>query len=371
MNVDTKIEQVSQQPASITLESLSVTNSELMQKIKQICVQRFCFYPHTWTSNCLKNISATDAKQILDHLFLEMAEGTFQSDPVDLLHRLSALIPLETVQQAVGSDAQAALKEAQEMFEQAKLYLQMSHKERPVTVQEWISRAIDLVVSTIESIITAFGVRDFFRPAENESHARANSEKISTLLRLFTMVTALILPLVGAVVGGWVVGGALLGIAALSLLWPYIKPKTTHLPANAENWTKQVQSSSTLIQGRRESLDAIASTLKMNRHVMLVGPSRVGKTLTAKAFVQAIARGDYPEFSGWTAFRINAADLIGQKASLLGGGNNILYKISETMGIQRDKILLIVDEIHMTCRNNEKMADQLKTFWMKAEIFRM
>lgn len=100
----------------------------------------------------------------------------------------------------------------------------------------------------------------------------------------------------------------------------------------------------------------------MNRHAILVGPSRVGKSLTAKALAQAIERGDYPELKGKVVFRINTTDMIGQQASYLGGGNNILNKISAAMGRHRNDIILVLDEFHMVCKNNEKIADQMKTF---------
>ncbi|CRX39141.1 ATPase [Estrella lausannensis] len=100
----------------------------------------------------------------------------------------------------------------------------------------------------------------------------------------------------------------------------------------------------------------------MKRHALLVGPSRVGKSLTAKAFAQAIERGDYPFLSGKTVFRINTADLVGHQASFLGGGNTILNKISDAMGRFRGDIILVLDEVHMACKEGEKLADQLKPF---------
>lgn len=183
-----------------------------------------------------------------------------------------------------------------------------------------------------------------------------------TLLHLFGIITPMLLPILGAANAGLLIGGILACIAALSAIWPFIKPKTTHLPANAENWTKQVQNGSFVAQGRKESLDAIATILKTNRHAILVGPSRVGKSLTAKAFAQSIERGDYPELKGKVIFRINTTDIADQKASFLGGGNNILNKISAVMGRHRNDIILVLDEIHMACKNKAKVSDQLKTF---------
>jgi ATP-dependent Clp protease ATP-binding subunit ClpC len=88
----------------------------------------------------------------------------------------------------------------------------------------------------------------------------------------------------------------------------------------------------------------------------------VGKSLTAKALAQAIERGDYPELKGKTVFRFNMADLIDQQASLIGGSNKTLNQISDAMGHHRKDIFLVFDEIHMACKNNQKMADQLKLF---------
>ena len=112
-----------------------------------------------------------------------------------------------------------------------------------------------------------------------------------------------------------------------------------------------------LAQGRKESLDEMANIIKMNRHPILIGSSYVGKTLTAKAFALAIERGDYPELKGKIVFRINTADLISQKAEI-----NILNKISEMMGRHRQDIILVLDDIHLAYKNNEKIAEQLKLF---------
>ncbi len=40
----------------------------------------------------------------------------------------------------------------------------------------------------------------------------------------------------------------------------------------------------------------------------------------------------------------------------------MLKNISSAMGRHRNDIILVLDEIHMACKNNEKIADQLKTF---------
>lgn len=339
---------------------LSDASVDLLQRLKEINTNYF--WSNRTLANQLKEVKPIELNKILNCYFLEMVEENCIQDPVQFLDRLADIIPFESLQEAVKDNVEDALKEAQGMLEEAQFYLQMSKEKTSPGIRVRLVAILDGIISIIESIITAFGIGDFFKPAESDLHADFKSQKIMMLMSLFSMITTTILPLLGAATGGLIIGGTLLAIAALSAIWPWIKPKPIHLPANAENWTKQVQSKSFVAQGRKESLDEIAAILKMNRHAILVGPSRVGKSLTAKAFAQAIERGDYPELKGKTVFRINTTDLLDQQASLLGGGNNILNKISAAMGRHRNEIILVLDEIHMACKNDEKIADQLKTF---------
>jgi ATP-dependent Clp protease ATP-binding subunit ClpA len=340
---------------------LSGESADILQRLKKLNAGYF-FRSDSILVNKLNVVEPVELANVLKCFFMEMVQEDRITDPVKFLDRLAAVIPLTKMQEAVQDDVEDALKEAKEMFEEAKLYLQMSHGNTSPSIRARLSSVLDGIISVIESIITAFGIGDFFNPAESETHASFKSQKIMMLLHFFSMITAMILPILGAAAGGLIIAGTLLGIAALSIIWPFIKPKTTYLPANAENWTNQVQNGRVVAQGRKESLDEIANIIKMNRHAILVGPSRVGKSLTAKAFAQAVERGDYPELKGKVVFRINTTDIVGQKASSLGGGNNILKKISATMGRHRDDIILVLDEIHIACKNNEKIADQLKTF---------
>lgn len=303
-----------------------------------------------------------ELKKILNSFFLEMIQENRMKDPIRFLDRLASVLPFAKLQEAVKDDVHDALKEAQSLFEEAKLYLQMTQTQPSPSIRVKLLAILESMITLIESIITEFGIGSFFEPSANETKANFKSQKIMLLFSLFTVITAMLLPLLGAALTGLIAGGTLLTIAALSIAWPFIKPKPTYLPAHAENWTKQVQKEILITQGRKESLDEIANILKMDRHAILVGPSRVGKSLTAKAFAQAVERGDYPELKGKTIFRINTADIIDQKVVLLGDGNNMLNKISAVMGRHRHSIVLVLDEIHMACKNNEKIADQLKTF---------
>lgn len=348
---------IPQDDLSSVLSEESIT---ILQKLKKINDSYF-FRPDKTLVNKLKVIEPVELTKVLKCFFAEMIQKDLISNPIKFLDRIATVIPLKKIQEATEDGTTNALQEAKSMLEEAKLYFQMSQGTSP-SIRTRISSILEGIISVIESIITAFGVGDFFKPAESDIHADFKSQKIMMLLSIFSMIATIILPILGATTGGLILGGTLLCIAVLSIIWPLIKPMTTHLPANAENWTKQIQNGSSTAEGRKESLNEIADIIKMNRHAILVGPSRVGKSLTAKAFAKAIERGDYPELKGKTVFCINTADIVDQKASFLGGGNDILKKISAAMGRHRNDIILVFDEIHMACKNNEKIADQFKTF---------
>jgi len=230
---------------------------------------------------------------------------------------------------------------------------------------DWCERVrgvLDSAILMLDNVIRAFGIADFFRAADSDLHADFKSQKIMMLLSLFSMLMTMLMPIVGLTAASMGIGGFFLVLFLLSLVWPYIKPMPHTLPANAENWTQQIKQGGFVGQGRKEAFDRIATTLKTGRHPILVGASRVGKSLTAKGFAQAVARGDYPELKGKVVFRINTADLLDQKPSFLGGGNNILQQISHAMGRHRKNIILVLDEVHMACKNNSTISDLLKTF---------
>ncbi len=331
----------------------------ILPELKSVITAKL-FNPSSAFTGKLQQMTALDLKELLNQFFIELLENDQITDPAVLLDRLASLISLDKLQEA--SDIKDALEEAKMLFEEAKVYLQMTEPATSPNIRALLLSILEGVASVIDSIVLAFGIGEFFKPAESDIQADFKSQKIMMLLSLFSMITTAILPALGAETGGRIIGGILIAIAALSAIWPLIKPMTTFLPANAENWTKQIRNGGFVAQGRKESLDEIATIFKTKRHAILVGPSRVGKSLTAKAFASAVERGDYPELKGKVIFRINTTDLLDQKASFLGGGNNILNKISAAMGRHRNDIILVFDEIHMACKNDQPIADTFKTF---------
>lgn len=341
--------------------NLSAESKEILQRIKKVHAGYF-FKNDKILVNKLKTIAPVELSQVLNCFFMDLHKQGKLGDPVKTLDRLASLLPLDKMQKAAKENVGDALQEAKSLFHEAKYYLNTTQGSLSPSLRTRLAAILEKITSLLDNIVVGLGIGDFFKPAESSVHADFKSQKIMILLSLFSMLTAMLVPLLGAVAGTLVIGGSLLAISALSIIWPMVKPRPTHLPANAENWTKQIQAGGFVAQGRKESLDEIANILKMNRHALLVGPSRVGKSLTAKAFALAIARGDYPELRGKTVFRINVADLVDQKASFLGGGNTVLKEIAEAMGRHRNDIILVLDELHMACKNKEKVGDLLKTF---------
>lgn len=345
---------------SPSIISLPGDSQDILERMKNISTDCF-FKSDKVLVNKFKNIEPLELSQLLHQFFVDSVKEKLIHDPVKFLDGLAEVIPLAKIQEVVKDDVEEALIEAKSMFEEAKLYLQHTDKNTSPSIKVRLTFILDGIISVIETLLTSFGIGDIFEPSESNLHADNKSQKILMVLSYFTILTSMI-PVLGAALSGLIVGGALLTISALSIIWPHIKPKTRYLPANAENWTRQAKQGALNIQGRKESLDEIANIIKMNRHAILVGPSRAGKTLTAKAFAQAVERGDYPELNGKVVFCLNTAELIGQKASFLGNANKILNKISETMGRHRDDIILVIDGIHIACKKKEKIADQMTFF---------
>ncbi|MEI8366502.1 MAG: AAA family ATPase [Parachlamydiaceae bacterium] len=336
---------------------LSDDSKAILQKIKNF-KPSFFFRHDAILESKLKSIQAVELTKILNRLFSDIAHGGVGGDPLKYIDKLATIIPMETLLRAVQGDVDEILQEAKCMFEEAKVYLATTRQTSP-PLRAHLTTLIDGTISAISGLVSAFGIGNFFNPPRNQFDADMKSQKIMTLLMLASTLVNMIAGIGGAM--GSIVSGIFLTIAALSLVWPMFKPIPSYLPAKAENWTKEVERQGFVAEGRKESLNEIANILKMDRHAILVGPSRVGKSLTAKAFAQAVANGDYPWLKGKVVFRINTTELLSSANSILAD-ETPLQQVSTAMGRHRKDIILVLDEIHMACKNNEKVADQLKTF---------
>jgi hypothetical protein len=282
---------------------------------------------------------------------------------------LAKVIPLEALQNAIRTQHPLhvnALQTAKEMFHEAKYYLETTESKASPGLRQRLAGIIDSLISILESILKAFGIADFFKASESALESEFKGQKIMMLVSLFSMTSAILLPLIGAELGAMILGGTLLGIAALSLIYPWFKPASSKLP-RAENWSQQFREGNLIVaEGRKGTMDDIARTLIASKnaktHVMLIGKTGIGKTETAKSFVQAVERGDYPELKGKTIHYINTAELLGS-TEMFSSANKILSQISEAMGRHRENYILIFDEIHIACQKSKDtvLSEQLKT----------
>lgn len=283
------------------------------------------------------------------------------------MSQLADIIPLKKLEKSLQiklPNLGDALESAKAMFKEAKYYLATSSHQVSSSLKIKLQKIFDVLITCLESIITAFGVADFFKSPENDMQANTKAQRIFMLVSLFGVLTAALLPLLGAVVTTPIVGGVILCLAALSIIYPHIKPMP-HKINKTVNWTRLIEEGKLIpSQANKKYLDAIAEAIITGKNVksnpMLFGQTGVGKTETVKAFVKAVKEGIYPELEGMQFFYINCADLVNGPGKLEGGSKE-LHKISEAMGRHRDKIVLIFDEIHVLCQaRSSVLADQLK-----------
>ena len=288
------------------------------------------------------------------------------------IEKLVELIDLKDIEKTLSPqgdfrEGQQAMREAQRLYETAKTFVEENRKSLPLGLRQHLVQALETLIHVLESFLSAFGVADFFQPSENEFHASYKGQKILVLLTLFSTVTAILVPVIGASLAGQLIGGSLLAIAGISLIYPHIRPAPSKLPLG-ENWTKQVKEGLlTVSQGRGAILNQMAETLLGNHrgakmYPMLIGKTGVGKTETAKAFAAAVERGDYPDLQGKQVIYFNCADLVNNKDSF-SSGNKSLENILREIGPHQEKYILVLDEIHLLCQKREEamLSDQLKT----------
>lgn len=299
-----------------------------------------------------------ELKQYLEKMCKELAQGA--EDPLKIVQKYADVISLDMLQGATQVDDALAL--AAGMLREANFYLEARGSLDP-SLQARLARVRDTLVSVLDNILAAFGIADFFKPADSAIHADFKFQKIMMLISLFTLLTATLLPMLGVTTGASIVGGCMLAIAVLSVIWPHIRPPLSRLPSG-ENWSEQVQSGAIWTSGgRKEVTTKIYHALKAKGHVLLTGPSGIGKTQTAQAFTQELENGEFPELAGKKVFYFNAAELV-SNSEMFSRKNEILKRIEEAMGNHRDDYILIIDEVHVIFQEHENnpFGDKFKTF---------
>ncbi len=310
----------------------------------------------------INSLTTAELQGLLDKFFKDWTQE--QDNPLDSLKALAKILPqeaLEAMTKRQNLSPWDAIAEAKLMCKEAKDYLDARSSISPTFYSVWLS-VFDTFIAFIDNFLSVFGVADFFKPSDGSvMQSELKFQKITMIISFFTLLTATLLPMFGVTTGASIVGGTILLIAILSVIWPHIRPTIPHVP-HAENWTQQVQMKNLWTSGgRKEFVADIAANLVAKKHTLLLGPSGIGKTQTVISFVEALERGEFPELSGKKVFYFNTADLVDTK-DLFSAGNNVLKKISEAIGRHREECILVFDEIHHAYDGKTPLGEQLKTY---------
>lgn len=295
--------------------------------------------------------------------------GSIQ-DPMKQMDAFAELIPLEKLQDVIRKQYPSftdALSDAKDKLSIAKAFLEKTKGPVSPTIKSQLFYCLDTLAYVLENILITFGVSELFKPADNEFHGKMKGQKIMTLIYFASFLTTILTAFLAPPLVSLLVGGTLLIIAVLSLIYPKIKPMPGELP-QGKNFSRMCRMGELkAVEGRKKTLDEIAKTLiesrSVKKHPLLIGKSGIGKTKTVEAFAKAIERGDYPELKGKQVFYFSTGDLVNQ-SEMFSSGNNILHKINEAMGRHRENIILVFDEIHEACKEKSEtaaMSEQLKT----------
>ena len=369
--------------ASLQNQLSTISPNALTHKVLQLLRHIPIGETKTELQQQFTTITPDQLHDVVTNILEEICNST---DVLPAVELLSELLPLEKLQEALPSSSPSArskkrpnhqaidaLQSAKEMYQEALYYLQKTDTALTPTLSSYISSICDTMIQVVENLLAAFGIGNVFKPPENEMHADMKGQKIMSLFHLFDLLSRSMTPLAGDVLTGMITGGTLFFIAALSLIYPFFRPTPAVLP-QGENWTKLYhQGLLAVSEGRKVISDAIYNALTHNqdrRHYpMLIGESGIGKTDSIRAFVQACARGNYPEFKDVPVFYFNTADLV-YCSEMFTGSNVILSKIKESLGQHAGKVLIVFDEIHSACKDNEYSAigEQLKTY-LDAGVF--
>lgn len=338
--------------ASCQSSPLSDNAKDILRELKGLQASRF-FWGGSTVAARLQKVKLPELRDILQCFFREMAHDGYNGDLAQAIERLAAVLPLERLCALQNSSPEGMLQEVAGKLREAKVYLEAQEGHPSPSLRARLSAAVDGMLFILERLISAFGLVDFFKQADSEMQSEAKSQKVMMLFHAFSLFSTIAIPTVGLAAGGAMIGYTFLGIVVLSLVYPFIKPRPSSLPTSPDNWTKEIAQGCEVPAGRQATLNEIDATLKRGRHVILVGPSRVGKTLTAKAYAARVREEK-------TVFRFSTAKIVDQKPSaFLGGGNDILERICEAMGRHCHSILPVFDEIHMACKD-KNIADKFK-----------
>lgn len=298
------------------------------------------------------------------------AKGAIE-DPLQTLDQVATMIPRKILEEAIKQIDHS--KTVEEIFQKAKYSIGAAKEyfddsEMPGMSEKlniFLRDTADNLLILIDTILSAFGLSDIFIPPEDDMHAHFKSHKIESLIPVLAALVAVLAPVVSASASvGFIIGGIVLGLIGLTVLYvKVLRPVPSHL-CYAENWTKYTKEGKRYsLDGRKVQMDEMANALIAKKPVLITGKTGVGKTEMVKGLAYDIEHTDkYPELKGKTVFYINTTDITDKH---LTEHVNPLEQINRVLrnGNFRDKVILVFDEIHNAyTQENSKAGERLKTY---------
>lgn len=316
----------------------------------------------------ISKIPPEQLKLTLYTIFREECSKKTTNNLFASVHYLASLVTKEQLEAAIRTmfpDFKDALTTAKSMFHEASYFLSQTKTGAPSPQISWVTHCIESLQAALETLLSVFGVEGFFHPTESSSEADSKFQRISSLINFFYVLTTAIVPFVGDIVGGLVIGATFLIIGVASSLYPQLKGAPSYLP-KAINWSKQARDGILPRARGRESLlkkirDSLVLKSSPHSHPLLIGKPGIGKTHALQALTYAIEEGNYKELKGKQVFYIHTSSLQ-HDVKKFGGKNQILSALSKAMGAYRTTIILILDDLHLAFQDQDSsgMSSQLK-----------
>jgi|GEM_PF-4318106 len=305
----------------------------------------------------LKTYKGEEIHLILQHYFKNLV-AQLKGDETIQLDTLIRALSLSDVL-AKSLEVNDLVKEAKEYFGEAQYYLDKS-RGVPVSIKAYLNRAIEAFILGVQGFIDAFGFGAAFSSSESDVHADFKSSKIVQLVGSFSMITQVLVPAIGGEKTLKICTGVFLSFVAISLIWQKVKPLPATLPGGGESLNRKVQMGGFIPEGREEVREIIAIYLKKKRHVLLVAPSRTGKSAEMLALTAAIERGEF--LGGSEVYNHGTGEFAKENPTFMGGVSTLLPDMHKAAGRHEGKVLRIFDEFHMAVKNDSPLGDRLKPY---------
>ncbi|MCB1117711.1 MAG: AAA family ATPase [Chlamydiia bacterium] len=313
---------------------------------------------HGRISSALNEINELDSNALND-CFKKFGELAAQRpNGIDLFARFSEQLPQEKIDQALQGLYNKNFENVKDTCIKSVLYHQelsaKTQAEQPSWIWAQVIRIYSAALIFFETIIQTYGIADAF---SYNDYSWTNGEallrpwhNVSTFVLVWSTIfekeTAKKIALIASC-----------SIAAISLLYPFIKPYPARFK-HGNNWTQAfLKNELNIPVGRLADIQHIANALRTKKKALLIGKTGVGKTETIKALVSTFQKDEqYQDLKDLQVVYVNAPDLAANAWS------ERLIDLVKEVGRHNNKTVLVLDEIHTLCQKDYKLiAERLKT----------